>query len=321
MTDTTNTDATTSETEGAGAGSVDQTASSQTDAGGKGKAAAATAAAATIEQGKKAAATGESDAPWYSGLPDDLKGEKSILRHASLEDAIRAGLGAEKRLGVPADQLVRLPTNDDEAKALYAKLGAPETPEGYNIGLPKDATDADRAAATSFAKHMHEAGPFPPAFVKAAVDWNNAQAEAATAALAEAQTARKAEGEALLKKELGAAYDPEMKDVGKLLLDLGGQELADELDLSGHGDNPRLMLALSKIVQQRAEPGSLEGNAGGKVDPMKLSIGQAKAALENLENDPIKGPALRDNSHSMHKSVLAERTRLARMAEGMNPDD
>lgn len=321
MTDTNNTDATTAETEGAGAGSVDQTVSSQTDTGGKSKAAAAAAAAATIEQGKKASATGGSDAPWYDGLPDDLKAEKSILRHANVEDAIRALVGAEKRLGVPADQLVRLPTTDDETKALYAKLGAPETPEGYNIGLPKDASDDDKAAAASFAKHMHEQGPFPPAFVKAAVDWSNAQAEAATAALAEAQTARRAEGEALLKRELGAAYDPEMKDVGKFLFDLGGKELADEFDATGHGDSPRLMLALSKLVQERAEPGGLEGNSGGKVDPMKLSIGQAKAALENLENDPIKGPALRDNSHSMHKSVLAERTRLARMAEGMNPDD
>lgn len=269
----------------------------------------------------KAADKGQQDeAPWYAGLPDDLKAEKSILRHASLEDAIRAAVGAEKRLGVPADQLVRLPSTDEERAALYTKLGAPATAEDYKIGLPDDATDEDKAAAKSFAEHMHKAGPFPPDFIKAAVDWNNQMAEAATAAMAEAETARKTAAEGLLKKELGAAYDPEMKAVGKLLNDLGGEELAKELAASGLGDNPRLVMALHKMVDRLGEPGELDGQGKAKAADALLTRGQAKAALHTLENDALKGKALRDKTHSMHKTVLAERTRLAKMAEGIDPD-
>lgn len=233
---------------------------------------------------------------------------------------MRALIGAEKRLGVPADQLVRLPTKPEETADLYRKLGAPESPEGYQIGLPKDATDADKAAAKSFAEHMHKAGPFPPDFVKAALEWNNEQATAATEALATEQATRKAEGEALLKRELGATYDPDMKAVGKLLNDLGGEELAAEFDATGMGDNPRLMLALQKIVNERAEPGELIGNKDGSGKPGAITPGQAKAARETLENDPVRGAALRDASHAMHKSVVAERARYLRIEEGLDPD-
>lgn len=311
MTDTTQTTEETQDTT-TGGGSADQTGSNLTDAGkvGKGSKASETTATTTATEEK----------PWFESLPDDLKGEKSVMRHASLEDAIRAAVGAEKRLGVPAHQLVRLPTKDEEFADLYRKLGAPETADGYEIGLPDDASDEDKAAVKSFAEHMHKAGPFPPAFLKAAVEWNNAQAEAAAEALTAANAEAKAAGEAFLKKELGADYDPEMKAVGKLLNDLGGKELRDELNLSDPGKNPRLMLALQKVVERLGESGGLDGQGRSSGGEVQLSRSQAKAAALNIENDPVKGQALRDSSHSMHKSVVAERNRLLKIAEGIDPD-
>lgn len=296
---------------------MDQTSSAPADGGKSGKAPAKAAPAPGGGEGQQT-----EDKPWHAGLPADLVAEKSVLRHATLEDAIRAGLGAEKRLGVPHDQLVRLPTNDDETKALYLKLGAPEKPEGYNIGLPDGATDDDKAAAASFAKHMHEQGPFPPAFVKAAVDWNNQQAAAAAEAQKAADDELNAAGTALLKQELGAAYDPDMRAVGHLLNELGGKELAAEFDATRAGSNPRLMLALNKLALERQEPGTLEGGNGGTGHQKgAMTPGQAKAAVQALEADPVKGKALFDNSHSMHKSVVAERSRLLQIAEGLNPDE
>lgn len=299
-------------------GSADQTNSPPAD-GGKGRASAAAAAKAALDAGKSASGGGD-EKPWYDGLPDDLKAEKSLLRHASLEDAMRAAIGAEKRLGVPADQLIRLPTSDDETKALYVKLGAPEKPEGYNIGLPDGATDEDKAAAASFAKHMHEQGPFPPAFVKAAVDWNNQQAAAAAEAQKAADDELNAAGTALLKQELGAAYDPDMKAVGQMLHALGGKELAAEFDATRAGSNPRLMLALNQIALERQEPGTLEGGNGGTGGGLPMTPAAAKSARIALENDPIKGVALRDAAHPMHKSVVQERDRLFAFEGGRDPD-
>lgn len=263
------------------------------------------------------AASGE----FWEGFGDaKLKESPVVLRHKSVEDLARSLVAAESRLGVPADQLIRMPTKDEDYAEVWKRLGGPETPEGYKITLPEGATDADKKFAADFAKHMHEKGPFPPQMVAAVVDFVNADAEATTKALAEADETRKAEGEALLKKELGAAYDPDMKAVGRMLQDLGGKELADELTANGWGDKPQLMLALHKLMEGRSEPQSLDGAGSGTGGGVPMTPGQAKAARIVLENDPIKGVALRDSGHPMNKAVNEERRRLFALEAGRNPD-
>ena len=225
---------------------------------------------------------------------------------------------------------MRLPTKPEDYADVYRKLGAPETPEGYKIGLPEKATEADKALATKFAQTMFEKGPFPPQFVAAAVDFINGETLAGMEEQAAAAKERGEAGETLLKKALGAKFDPEMKAVGKLLTDYDaeiakelGEEpggLKEELNLEGKGDSPRLMLLLQKLSDRVAEPGGVDGQGRGDSGKGGLSPAQAKAARLNLENDPVKGAALMDNSHSMHKSVLEERTRLIRLEEGMDPN-
>lgn len=242
-----------------------------------------------------------------------------MLRHKTVEDMARSLTAAESKLGVPADQLVRLPTKPEETADLYRRLGAPETAEGYKIGLPEKASDEDKAAAKSFADHMFAKGPFPPDFIAAAVEWNNQMAEKATADMATADTAAREAAEALLKKELGAKYDPEMSAVGRLLQDLGGAELAAEFDAKRSGENPRLMLALHKVVDRLGEPDGLEGGNRGTGGEGVMTPGQAKAARIALENDPVKGVAMRDAGHPMHATVVAERDRLFDFEAGRRP--
>jgi hypothetical protein len=266
-------------------------------------------------------AKAQGDTPFYEAFTDPkLKESPVILRHKSVEDLARSLTAAESKLGVPADQLIRKPTKPEEMADVYRALGAPESPEGYKIGLPEKATAEDKALADRFAKTMFEKGPFPPDAVAAAIEFINGETAAADAALEAAETQRKSEGEAFLKKELGAAYDPEMKAVGKLLADLGGEDLAKELDASGLGDNPRLVLALHKVVEKLGEPGELKGGNAGTGGSAPMTPGQAKAARIQLENDPQKGPALRDSSHAMHKSVVEERNRLFQLEAGRDPD-
>lgn len=307
------TDTTTEQTgtePGAGAEQTQSPGSTEAGAGGKGGKAQTPAAT-----GKEAGAQG-SDAPWYDGLPDDLKGQGHVTRHASVEDAVRALIGAEKRLGVPADQLIRKPTKDEDYADVYRALGAPEKPEDYGIGLPENATDDDKALAQRFAQVMFDKGPFPPQMVQAAVEFINGETLAADEALKAAGEARRTETETLLKKELGQAYDPDLKAVGKLLNDLGGEELKAELDASGLGDNPRLIMAFHKVIERLGESQTVHGQGSGVSGLGGMTPGQAKAARLNLENDPIKGAALRDASHAMHKTVLEERRRYLEAEQG-----
>lgn len=250
-------------------------------------------------------------ADWFADLPDDLKSQTIVTKHKSMTDAVQALVAAERRLGVPADQLLRVPTKPDDKEAygaIYKALGAPETPDGYRLDLT-GASDDDKETVGEFTKAMHEAGPFPPAFLQAATSWFVAETAKAAEAQAAEDTAAATAAETALKGEWGAAYDTTVKEIGKLVTDLGGQALADELDLNNKiGNSPELAKFLKKIIDSRAESGPLNpGNPDTGNRPM--TPGEAKFARTALEGDPVKGRALRDGTHPQHAAVVAERNK------------
>ncbi|WP_397402708.1 hypothetical protein [Phenylobacterium sp.] len=258
-----------------------------------------------------AGASGD-DAPWHASLPDDLKSQPGVLRHATMADAIQAGIAAEKRLGVPADQLVRLPTKPDDKEAygaIYKALGAPDAADGYKLDLT-GASDDDVATVTEFTKAMHEAGPFPPAFLQAAANWYRAEtAKAAEAQAAEDAALTKA-AETELRTEWGAAYDTTLKEIGKLITDLGGERLAQELDLDSKvGSSPELARFLKKVLDKQAEGGPTADGQRADVGGGAMTPSQAYAARAALEGDPVKGAALMNKSHPQHAAVVEERNR------------
>lgn len=257
------------------------------------------------------------DKPFYEGWSDDLKTNQSIVNAKSPEDIARMYLNAEKRLGAPADQLIRLPTKPEEFKDVFLKLGAPEKPDGYKIDLGDKATDADKAIAGKFAEAMHAAGPFPQSAVEASIKfWRDAVAaddEATNQAMVQAREA----GEAALKKEWGAAYDQTARAVGDLVNKYGGKELHDELWASGLGDNPRLASALAKMAARMSE-GTGSGPGEPRIDGV-MTPDQARAARIAMENDREKARALNEQSHPMHKVVVDERRRLLRFEAGQKP--
>lgn len=249
--------------------------------------------------------------PFYEAWAPELKESQVVLRHKTPEDVARSLVAAEKRLGVPADQLVRLPKGADDAEgyaAVMKALGAPDAPEGYKIELADGATDADKAMGSEFAKVMHAAHA-PPQVVKAALDFWNAQTMAAAEAATTERDNANAAAETALKEAWGAAYDHRSKEIGRLLNELGGKELSAELDRSGLGSNVQLMTAFGKLLDRMAEPGRLEGGDRGKDTTSVLTPGQAKAKRLELESDSVKGQALTKADHPMHASVVAERNR------------
>jgi hypothetical protein len=255
----------------------------------------------------------------YAGLvatlPDDLKGSLTVTRHSNLADLVNSAVAAEKRLGAPADQLLRLPTKDEEipdfAKAVYQRLGAPETADGYKLEW-EGQSDDDKAMAGKFAAFMFDkAGAPPPAVLAAAAEFWRGEVAAAEAADAAAITANAAEAETKLKAEYGAKYDDAVKAVGKVVAELGGQELADELDLGGGGNNPALFRLLHKFSEKLIEGGG-PGPGNPDVGKAAMTPSEAYAARSALEGDDKKRKALMDKSDPMHAAVVEERNKYLR---------
>ncbi len=101
-------------------------------------------------------------AAWHDGVDAELKGfwqNKGL----PLDDPKAFGVkltelyrGAEKFIGVPADQVVKLPKADaapEDLRAFYERLGAPKEAKDYDLSAVKDSSIAETLRATA-----HEAG-------------------------------------------------------------------------------------------------------------------------------------------------------------------
>lgn len=84
---------------------------------------------------------------WHAGLDADTQGwvqnkgwDKLAPDHA-LPEIVKSFRNTERYIGVPADQLLRVPKEGDMAayNAVYDKLGRPAKPEEYQLEIPKEA--------------------------------------------------------------------------------------------------------------------------------------------------------------------------------------
>ena len=129
------------------------------------------AAGAGAESGKQASLLGgdaaghvDEGAPmkWAESFDQDTRGwldSRGLTKmevEKALPELVKGYRAAESKLGVPAEQLQRLPKDEKDAEGLKAylgKLGVPETPEGYDI-KPEDGIEAE--FPTQAAKWFYE---------------------------------------------------------------------------------------------------------------------------------------------------------------------
>lgn len=125
------------------------------------------------------------------------------------KDVLTSYRNLEKLTGVPPEQMVKLPKDNDPAawNEVYTKLGRPAKAEEYKIPVPEgDKGDFAKTAATWF----HEAGLSQNAVTKVAEKWNahltataKAAAEAAAATLVKDTTDLKAKWGDQFEKNCG----------------------------------------------------------------------------------------------------------------------
>lgn len=121
---------------------------------------------------------GAANQPWFSGYDDDskgfvtAKGWDKLDAGAALAQAVKGYRGAESMLGVPADQVLKLPganAKPEDWRPIWAKLGAPEKPDDYGLPVPDG---ADPTFAKTAAAWFHEHGVPKAAAVAIASKWN-----------------------------------------------------------------------------------------------------------------------------------------------------
>lgn len=202
----------------------------------------------------------------------------------------------------------------DVRDAFYAKLGRPETPDGYKFerpasvpeSFPYDANDAALIANVAHAAGLdpRQAAMIHDGLVMRAVDIANSRVQETTAKAAEAQKT--------IVKEWGepdsATHKRNLELANRAITQLGGDTLT--ADLKGAGilaadgtvTSPAIAFAFAKIGQQLFAEDQIFGGVGGFKNPF---------AAEN-ENLTEQGKIIKSDP---------ERAKVLMRSAGINPKD
>lgn len=191
---------------------------------------------------------------WQSHIPSDMQeaGYWGPLRGKPLGDVLKSYGESQKFLG----SSIRLPQDGDTEgmSKVYAKLGRPETPEGYQVGVPKIPDfEWDNERITNLKTVAHDAGLSSTQLQKL-VDWygqntmNNIESHKQNFAKQAAETSIK------LQNEWGINYDMNLAYAKKAGQHYFGDEGLAAID-SVAGNNESVIRGLSKLGSELAEDG------------------------------------------------------------------
>ncbi len=213
---------------------------------------------------------------WYAGLAEPIKAHITNRGHDKEEPAVAAAklaeahFAAQKLIGVPPEQVVRLPKDatDPSYPDVYKRvsaLGAPKEPAGYTLeGIPEATATQVRALATKLGLPVHVAAELAAGLVS--------DANAAAAATKAASDTAVAAMQATMRATMGANYDLNMFKLQKVGEALGWDKaMLDGLQTQVGGD--KLINALLTLGDKMGEAPTLRGPVGG--GPLNMTRDQA----------------------------------------------
>ena len=253
-------------------------------------------------------------AEWHEQLSDEYRGNESLSNIPDIDTLAKSYLDAQQHIGgsirIPSEDagqedwaafnqklsdqvptLINLPADEAEAHAaLLARLGRPDTAEGYTQeGMNDD-----------FRNWAFENG-FTNKQIASLLERNQGDLEAANTASAEA--AREAfDG---LKQEWGFAYDKNLASANKAIEAYADESAVQYIMDNKLNENAAFIKMMANIGGQLGEEPA--GNIGGGSN-FTLSPDEAKMQIAEITNNP-KHPY-----HSGQKDAVAQMSKLFQQA-------
>lgn len=251
--------------------------------------------------------TGEA-APWH-GQTDPAAVE--YIRTKGWQapaDILKSYQGAEKLIGRDPSTLIPLPSADDPAgiRAVFSKLGMPETPDKYEIDKPGG--EADPAYEAWARNTFHNLG------LTAAQAKNLTKEYNAYAAQSQAEATKNYERQvqsdkAALLAEWRGGYERMASSAQTAVQALGFTgEMVDALESQiGYAG---VMKFFAGIGQKLGEDSFVSTAGKGSGFGATQTPAEAKADWEAMKLDPVQSKALQDASHPGHEAAKAKQKQL-----------
>ncbi len=209
-------------------------------------------------------------------IPEDLREEKEWEKIPDTPTLLKNYIHAQKRMGGS----ITIPDGDTDQEVwndLYAKLGRPETAEGYDgvFGDLPDGFEWQEDIQRGFLDAVHQAG-LNPNQARHLVSWyENWQRDIG---LESDRVLGETEGN--LRQEWGPNYDANISLASRAVAKVGGEPLQKLLDDTGMGNHPDMIRAFTRVGRVLAEDNIITA----EVDGASTSV-QAKARIAEIQND------------------------------------
>ena len=236
-----------------------------------------------------------------TGLPDGLGEEPSLQTFDSVDKLAKSYVNLVKKMGVPAEQLLRLPGEGEPMDDVYNALGRPEDHNDYQLG------DFQPEQTENFRQFAHQLG------------LNNQQAETIYQAyqqdIAERDQASQQQFEqfevdnlSTLQQEWGDEFNHNLEMARRAFMNFATPEAVKVIEETGMGNHPELLKVFARIGEVLAEDSVLPGSNNAVLGGMNPA--NAQEEINSLLNDKDFRQSYMDTYDPNHQAAVAKMTKL-----------
>ena len=218
---------------------------------------------ATAEVKETVLTTEQPQTNFKDTIPEQYREEKSLENINSMDDLLKGYVHAQKLVGSNKIPIPNKHSTDEDWNEVFKKLGAPDTPEGYQYNFKDQEVDSQQVS--EFNKKAHQLGLLPKqaeGLIKFYNEFNGNLAAAQEDQAAQAQLNTETE----LKKEYGPQFSKRLDQAKKLAIGTLGQDFLENTflkDGSRLGDNLNVIKAFSNLADKLSEDEIIKGDGTG----------------------------------------------------------
>ena len=238
-------------------------------------------------------------------IPDEYRAEKYLENFKDMGDFVKSYLSAQKIVGADKIPVPNKFATEDDWKAVFNKLGAPEKPEDYKYSF-KDG-EVDKELISSFNQEAHRLGLLPQqaeSLIKYYKDMN----EGSSIQAEEKATETRLHTENELKREFGPQYTKRLDQAKRLASSTLGSEFLNNTflqDGSRLGDNIAVVKAFSELADKLSEDEVVKGDTSGYMTAKDL-----EKEISTLQEE---GSPFWDKQHPNHERTVQEVFKLRQL--------
>ena len=250
---------------------------------------------------------------WRSTIPEEIRGHKSLDHIQDVGALAKSYVNAQSMIGADKVAIPGKHATDDDWNEVYARLGRPDSPEGYELqNNLAEGVEADEGMLDWYRQTAHEIGLTPTQAQKLLDKYNGELGSRFDGDTGQADQLI-AQTETELRREYGQAFDDRLSNANAIMMEFGAVDTVDgetmsavsEIELSDGrllGDHPemiKMMMNIGEFISSKIGEDSLEGiKTSGAMTPSD--------AQERISEITAKGSPYWDQRHPEHDFYVNE---------------